>query len=93
MSANPESLKNLCLDYLCDNIEHVKSSMGIGVTDPLSKDVASNYHFLPSEVSELLLIKLSERLRLNDESMTLFSNENVYLRFVFIYGSTMFMKN
>lgn len=86
MYANPETLKDLCIDYVCDNIE--KFYMAEQISEIDSQPSEPKYMFfdsnvyLPMEVSEVLLTKLSVRNKLNDELLSLFSYKNVYLRFV-----------
>jgi len=86
MYDNPGSLKDLCIDYVCDNIEKLYFAEQMSEMDLLPSE--SEYMFidrntyLPMEVSEILLTKLSLRNKLNDEILSLFSNKNVYLRFV-----------
>jgi len=89
MYANPETLKDLCIDYVCDNIEKLYMAEQISETDlqpsePEYMFIDRNV-YLPMEVSEVLLTKLSVRNKLNDEILSLFSNKNVYLRYVYIY--------
>lgn len=87
MCANPESLKDLCLNYLCHNIEKMYKAEETCENDSESECVFINKNvFLPKELSEELLTKLSVYDKLNDEILSLFSNKNVYLRFVFIYN-------
>lgn len=86
MYATPETLKDLCIDYVCDNIEKLymageKSETDLQPSEPEYKFIDSNV-YLPMEVSEMLLTKLSARNKLNDEILSLFSHKNVYLRFV-----------
>lgn len=87
MYDNPETLKDLCIDYVCNNIEKLYMAEQISETDLISSDpeymfIDKNV-YLPMEVSEILLTKLSIRNKLNDEILSLFSHKNVYLRFVF----------
>jgi len=89
MYANPETLKDLCIDYVCDNIEKLYMAEQISETDlqpsePEFKFIDSNV-YLPMEVSEMLLTKLSVRNKLDDELLSLFNHKNVYLRFVYSY--------
>lgn len=84
MYANPETLKDLCIDYVCDNIEQLYMSEQISETDLQASEpeymfIERNV-YLPMEVSEMLLTKLSLRNKLNDEILSLFSHKNVYLR-------------
>jgi len=86
MYANPETLKDLCIDYVCDNIEKLYMAEQISETDlqpsePEYMFIERNV-YLPMEVSEMLLTKLSVRNKLNDEILSLFSHKNVYLRYV-----------
>lgn len=89
MYNNPETLKDLCIDYVCNNIEHLYVPEQTKYLDMQPSD--SEYIFtdrnayLPMEVSEVLLTKLSIRNKLNDEILSLFSHKNVYLRFVYSY--------
>lgn len=88
MYDNPGTLKNLCIDYVCDNIEKLYIAEQISETDMQPSE--SDYTFidtnayLPMEVSEILLTNLSIRNKLNDEILSLFNHKNVYLRFVAI---------
>jgi len=87
MFASPETLKNLCIDYVCDNIEQFYmavqyiSETDLQPSEPKYMFLDSNV-YLPMEVSEMLLTKLSVQNKLNDETLSLFSHKNVYLRFV-----------
>jgi len=86
MYANPETLKDLCIDYVCDNIEKLYMAEQISETDlqpsePEYMFIERNV-YLPMEVSEMLLTQLSVRNKLNDEILSLFSHKNVYLRYV-----------
>lgn len=86
MYANPETLKDLCIEFVCDNIEKLYMAEQISETDlqpsePEYLFFDSNI-YLPMEVSEILLTKLSVRNKLNDEILSLFNHKNVYLRFV-----------
>jgi len=86
MYATPETLKDLCIDYVCDNIEKLymageRSETDLQPSEPEYKFIDSNV-YLPMEVSEMLLTKLSVQNKLNDEILSLFSHKNVYLRFV-----------
>lgn len=87
MYVNPESLKDLCIDYVCDNIEKLYIEKQNITTDfPPSEPeyfFIDRNVYLPMEVSELLLTKLSVRNKLNDKILSLFSHKNVYLRFVY----------
>lgn len=86
MYDNPGTLKDLCIDYVCDNIEKLYMAEQISETDlqPSESEYMfiDNNAYLPMEVSEILLTKLSIRNKLNDEILSLFSHKNVYLRFV-----------
>ncbi|XP_050440716.1 protein zyg-11 homolog B-like [Adelges cooleyi] len=84
MYDNPGTLRDLCIDYVCDNIEKLYMAEQISVTDSQPSEleymfIDSNV-YLPMEISEVLLTKLSERNKLNDETLSLFSHKNVYLR-------------
>ncbi|XP_015380158.1 PREDICTED: protein zyg-11 homolog B-like [Diuraphis noxia] len=88
MYATPETLKDLCIDYICDNIEKLymageKSETDLQPSEPEYMFIDSNV-YLPMEVSEMLLTKLSVRNKLNDEILSLFSHKNVYLRNVIL---------
>lgn len=89
MYDNPGSLKDLCIDYVCNNIEKLYFAEQMREMDLLPSE--SEYMFidrntyLPMEVSEILLTTLSLRNKLNDEILSLFSNKNVYLRFVILF--------
>jgi len=89
MYDNPETLKDLCIDYVCDNIEKLYMAEQISVTDLQPSEPEYMFTdrnvYLPMEVSEILLTKLSVRNKLNDEIISLFSHKNVYLRFVYSY--------
>lgn len=87
MSDNPKSLKDVCINYVCNNIEKLFMVDQIGQTDshrsePEYKFINSNV-YLPMEISELLLTKLSIQNKLNDEILSVFNHKNVYLRFVY----------
>lgn len=89
MYDNPGTLKDLCIDYVCDNIEKLYMAEQISETElqpsePEFMFVDSN-SYLPMELSEILLTKLSIRNKLNDEILSVFSHKNVYLRFVYNY--------
>lgn len=89
MYDNPETLKDLCINYLCNNIEKIYIAEQTSKND--SQPSEPEYMFfdrnayLPMEVSEILLTKLSVRNKLNDEILSLFSHKNVYLRFVYYF--------
>jgi len=88
MYDNPETLKDLCIDYVCNNIEKLYtceqiSEIDLQISEPKYMFIDHNV-YLPMEVSEILLTKLSVRNKLNDEILSLFSYKNVYLRFVVI---------
>lgn len=78
MYDNPETLKDLCIDYVCNNIE----KHYISKHDEPEPIFAEHNIYLPMEVSEVLLTRLSERNKLNDDTLSLFNHRNVYLRFV-----------
>lgn len=86
MYDNPGTLKDICIDYVCNNIEKLYMAEQISEPDSHSPELEymfiDNDMFLPMEVSEVLLTKLSERNKLNDETLALFSHKNVYLRLV-----------
>lgn len=97
MYDNPGSLRDLCIDFVCDNIEKLFfADQNSGnelppsehelfcASEPEYMFIDKNI-FLPMEVSETLLTKLSLRNKLNDEILSLFSNKNVYLRFVIFF--------
>ncbi|XP_050534870.1 protein zyg-11 homolog B-like isoform X2 [Daktulosphaira vitifoliae] len=88
MYDNPGTLKDLCIDYVCNNIEKLYMAEQISETDSHPHELdymfIDNNIFLPMEVSEVLLTKLSERNKLNDETLALFSHKNVYLRNVIL---------
>lgn len=87
MFANPKLLKDLCLDYLCHNIEYIYKTELTRETDSESECVFINKNvYLAMELSEKLLTKLSENGKLNDEILSLFNRRNVYLRYVFSYS-------
>lgn len=87
MFDNPKTLKDLCIDYVCDNIEQLYTEQA---SDSDLQSFEPEYTFtdrnafLPMEVSEVLLTKLSLLNKLNDEILSLFSHKNVYLRYVYI---------
>lgn len=86
MYDNPKKLKDLCIKYVCNNIEKVYMAEQISETDlqpsePEYMFIDSNV-YLPMEISEILLTNLSIQNKLNDEVLSLFSHKNVYLRFV-----------
>lgn len=86
MFVSPGSLRNLCIDYVCNNIEKLYMVELINETDLQPSEpefmFIDNDTYLPMEVSEMLLTKLSIRNKLNDEILSVFSHKNVYLRFV-----------
>lgn len=86
MFANPGTLKDLCIDYVCDNIEKLYTETQNGATDPQPSEPEYTFFdsnvYLPMDVSEILLTKLSVCNKLNDKLLSLFSHKNVYLRFV-----------
>lgn len=87
MYENPESLKDLCIDFVCNNIEKLyMAEQQISDTDTQTFEpeymFVDHNTYLPMEVSEILLTKLSLRNKLNDEILSVFNNKNVYLRFV-----------
>lgn len=87
MFDNPKTLKDLCIEYVCDNIEQLymteqPSDSDLQLFEPEYTFTDRNA-FLPMEVSEILLTKLSILNKLNDEILSLFSHKNVYLRFVY----------
>lgn len=87
MFDNPKTLKDLCVDYVCDNIEQLYINEQTSDSDlqlfELEYSFTDRNAFLPMEVSEILLTKLSMLNKLNDEILSLFSHKNVYLRFVY----------
>lgn len=96
MYDNPESLKDLCIDYVCNNIEKLfmaeqMSETNLQLSEPEYIFIDRNA-YLPMEVSEILLTKLSVRNKLSDEILSLFSHKNVYLRFVSKYFNSNKMK-
>lgn len=70
MVYSPKTLKEFCIDCLCDNKEclHIQHNS-----------------FLSMEMSERLLTKLSVQNKLDDETLSYFNEKNVNLRFVFSY--------
>lgn len=97
MNENPLTLKDLCINYVCNNIEQLYVADDTSDVHPWPEDpeymfIDKNV-YLPMEVSEVLLTKLSVRNKLNDEILSLFSHKNVYLRFVFILKSVLISKS
>ncbi|XP_025424633.1 protein zyg-11 homolog B-like [Sipha flava] len=84
MYDNPKTLKDLCINYVCNNIEKVYMAEQISETDLQPSEpeymFIDNNVYLPMEISEILLTNLSIRNKLNDEILSLFSHKNVYLR-------------
>lgn len=68
MCDNPKTLKELCIDFVCNNNECL---------------LIKHNTYLSMELSEMLLTKLSINNKLDDEILSYFNKENVYLRFVF----------
>lgn len=85
MCDNPKTLKDLCIDCVCYNIEHfykVKQNICTCLNGMPSREAEfiNNNVYLPMELSEILMTKLSICNKLNDDVMSLFSNKNVYMR-------------
>lgn len=89
---NAMSLKDLCINYICRNIDQLyfarqSNEANFTSTEPEYMFIDRNA-YLPMELSEILLAKLSSENRLNDEILTLFSHKNVHLRLVIFFSST-----
>lgn len=84
MSDKLKTLKDLCIDYMCDNIKELYITKSKNNTDLQEYTFVYSDIYLPMEVAEKLLTTLSIRNKLNDEILSLFSHKNVYLRLVVI---------
>ncbi|XP_076650034.1 protein zyg-11 homolog B [Halictus rubicundus] len=92
MFESPRSLREVCIDFICDNI------LNLCVLCPGSVEPPSYYQqakssttrisfkhpniFIPAEISELLLSNLCEKKALSDLTITLFDSKSTRLRCV-----------
>jgi hypothetical protein len=85
MYETPPSLKDVCLDFICGNldslIEHRGTTLGIltKVTEA-EMTYANKEMVLPGKISELLLTTLSMRNKLDDVTMGMFDHRHCKLR-------------
>ncbi|KAI5729758.1 protein zyg-11 homolog [Diaphorina citri] len=89
MYETPPSLKDVCLDFICGNldslIEHRGTTLGIltKVTEA-EMTYANKEMVLPGKISELLLTTLSMRNKLDDVTMGMFDHRHCKLREIFV---------
>jgi len=80
----PASLQESALNYICNNLETICKS--VHIVKPSSNQCSpvlkfkDEQTFIPSEISEQLLAKLSEQRRLDDLVLSLFSSEATRLK-------------
>lgn len=88
MYANPSSLRDLCMNFVCNNIEIMiyVTVQNNGTDSPVETvEFINKNMYLPAELSETILTRLSSENKLNDRILSLFSDKNVCLRFVIIF--------
>ena len=89
----PASLQESALNYICNNLETICKS--VHIVKPSSNQCSpvlkfkDEQTFIPSEISEQLLAKLSEQRRLDDLVLSLFSSEATRLKQVKIKVRTL----
>lgn len=89
MCESPPSLENLCLEAICDNIQHHTIVILWNGEKPRKMYRFRDPElFLFREISEKLLAKFVEKNMLCDPLMCLFSEKNTKLRSVKIRNST-----
>lgn len=93
MYDSPQTLENICLIYICDNLrdifefyyektENDRGDPGVK-TKPIKKfRFTDNDLFLFNELSEKLLNKLGEKHLISDTTLSLFAERNTRLRTV-----------
>lgn len=67
MNTNLKTLKELCIDYMCNNKKCL---------------LFMHNRLLPMELSEMLLTELSIQNNLDDETLSFFNDKNVCLRYL-----------
>ncbi|KAK2723083.1 protein zyg-11 homolog B-like [Artemia franciscana] len=83
MHDSPSHLHETCLDFICENIEAVVCESG-GKVDEISDQLSlkDSSVYIPSGLSEQLISVLSEKGKLNDNTVSVFSSENTSLKHV-----------
>ncbi|XP_005110536.1 protein zyg-11 homolog B [Aplysia californica] len=89
MYDTPVSLQNYCVDFICDNLSALCEVQPLASTDSkqtkmVFKDPETCFH---STLSDQLLSTLSEKGKLNDESLSLFDPNATVLRHVSIHNA------
>lgn len=94
MYDSPLSLQEVCVEYICENLEALCETAYIKSDDPQNPFMYERLSFkdkdifFHSEISEQLLTSLSEKHKLTDLTMTLFDPKKTRLRYVlFIYSN------
>lgn len=83
MYETPPSLKDVCVDFICANVETLIDK-GPHECSPLESGMDLVYSnqdmFLPQTISEQLLTTLSKKKKLNDFTMGIFDPQHCKLR-------------
>ena len=89
MYDTPVSLQNYCVDFICDNLSALCDVQPVASTDckqtkMVFKDAETCFH---STLSDQLLSTLSDKGKLNDESLSLFDPSATVLKHVSIHNA------
>ncbi len=92
MFESPGSLQEVCLDYISSNIEalcETQTSEDTGESCMVFKEEDSCFH---SSLSDLLLVYLNDKHKLNDETLSLFTSLSTCLKHVQIKDAPVTVK-
>ncbi|KAK3701133.1 hypothetical protein RRG08_029606 [Elysia crispata] len=89
MYDTPVSLQSVCVEFICDNLSALCDVQPSATADPkqskmVFKDPETCFH---SNISDKLLSTLSEKGKLNDETLSLFDANHAALRHVSIHNA------
>jgi len=78
---DPGLLQEACIDYICDNLESLTTTVTIKEGDSRLQFKEEEV-FFHTELSEQLLVRLCEKKKMDDMTMSLFDGETTRLRHV-----------
>uniref|UniRef100_A0A8D8YI04 Protein zyg-11 homolog B n=2 Tax=Cacopsylla melanoneura TaxID=428564 RepID=A0A8D8YI04_9HEMI len=86
MYEHPQSLKDVCIDFICDNVQAlVQKDPSVEPVGKQNELVYSNDNmFLPQTISEQLLTTLSAKNQLNDFTMGMFDHKHCTLSEIYL---------
>ena len=92
MYESPGSLQDVCLDYISGNINAI-CELQTNLDDGHASYVFNSDVYIPSNLSDRLIISLGNRRQLTDETLSLFHPERTNLKRVKIRNSPLTLKS